>query len=322
MRTHVSKLSVFTTPAGELKVLRAYDRVLQHWNVPYSAQEVPTAFGQTHVIVSGPPDAPPIVFLHPLLATATIWRPNVEELSRHFRTYAIDVVGEPNRSIPSRPMTKSSDITQWFTEVLDGLDIAEAHLVGASFGGFLSAGLAMEMPDHIRRLVLIDPAATFHAIVPFYFHLFIPKLLSLLFPQVPLTRKLIRRGMNWLRNGLPADSLWEDLFFATMVYGSMTNLIFPRVYARRRLATISMPTLLLLGEKERLYRPNTVFRRATKWVPDIQTRIIPNAYHFAALSQPGIVNRNLQEFLGDPDPTPDEVVTPPSKAGNSPSAAP
>jgi len=111
MKARVSKLSVFTSPAGKLEVQRAYDRVLHHWNVPYTEQVVPTAFGQTHVIVSGPPEAPPIVFLHPLLATAAIWRPNVEELSRHFRTYAVDVVGEPNRSVPSRPMARSSDIT-------------------------------------------------------------------------------------------------------------------------------------------------------------------------------------------------------------------
>lgn len=104
--------------------------------------------------------------------------------------------------------------------MLDGLGVPETHLVGASYGGFLSAGLAMDMPDRIRRLVLIDPAATFHAIVPFYFHLFIPKFLSLLFPQVPFKRQVIRRGMNWLRNGLPADPLWEDLFFAAMVHGA------------------------------------------------------------------------------------------------------
>jgi hypothetical protein len=40
----------------------------------------------------------------------------------------------------------------------------------------------------------------------------------------------------------------------------MTNRIFPRVYSRRRLAAISMPTLLLIDDKERLYRPNEVFR--------------------------------------------------------------
>lgn len=33
------------------------------------------------------------------MSPATIWRPNVEELSRHFRTYAVDSVGEPNKTV-------------------------------------------------------------------------------------------------------------------------------------------------------------------------------------------------------------------------------
>jgi pimeloyl-ACP methyl ester carboxylesterase len=41
--------------------------------------------------------------------------------------------------------------------VLDGLDLREAVVLGHSWGGFLGALLAMEHPDRVRGLLLIDP---------------------------------------------------------------------------------------------------------------------------------------------------------------------
>ena len=55
------------------------------------------------MIVSGPVDGPPVVLLHALFATAASWYRNVEALSRTYRTYCVDVIGEANKSRPSRP---------------------------------------------------------------------------------------------------------------------------------------------------------------------------------------------------------------------------
>jgi hypothetical protein len=60
----MSRPSAFKTPEGEAALLAAYDAALRLWPVPYEEMDIPTQCGMTHVVVSGPKDAPPVVLLH------------------------------------------------------------------------------------------------------------------------------------------------------------------------------------------------------------------------------------------------------------------
>ncbi len=86
----------FWSPKLEAEFNAAYGEAMQNWPVPYDDLFVPTAFGDTHVVASGPLNADSVVLLNPGGGSATIWRRNVEPLSQHYRTYAIDVIGEMN----------------------------------------------------------------------------------------------------------------------------------------------------------------------------------------------------------------------------------
>ena len=95
-------IPVFTTHGGELDATRAYDAVLRSWPIHCDDVTVGTSFGDTHVIAGGPAEGPPVVLLHALFATATSWYRNVEALSSTHRTYCVDVIGEANKSQPTR----------------------------------------------------------------------------------------------------------------------------------------------------------------------------------------------------------------------------
>ncbi|WP_345297874.1 alpha/beta fold hydrolase [Candidatus Villigracilis affinis] len=110
-----------------------------------------------------------------MLASAMSWYRNVDALSQSYRVYAVDVIGEGNKSRPVKPITSLDDFLQWFTEVIDGLGIDTLYLAGNSYGGFTGAYYAMKLPERIRKLVLIGPAATIYKMRPFYTHMFIPK---------------------------------------------------------------------------------------------------------------------------------------------------
>ncbi len=98
--------SVFRTPEDEAKYMAAYDAVLALWPVPYESFDVPTRFGKTHVIASGPKEAQPLVLLHATSASATMWFSNIADLSRNYRTYALDTIGEPGKSVVSNQPQK------------------------------------------------------------------------------------------------------------------------------------------------------------------------------------------------------------------------
>jgi pimeloyl-ACP methyl ester carboxylesterase len=291
-------LPTFISPGGEAKALGAYDAVLGNWTAPATELDVPTFFGHTHVIASGREDRPPLVLLHALLATAAVWYPNAGPLSEHFRVYAVDTIGDANKSRPTRPMTRLDDYARWFNELLDGLGVRATGLVGNSFGGFVGSYVAMALPQRVRRLVLIGPSATLHGILPFYLNMFLPKALYLFLPWLPGQERVMRYSIDWMHAGLPEDGAWARLFYQQLMYGAGTNRVFPKVWSKQELSRIEAPTLLLVGDRERIYRSAAVVRAARALMPTIETAIVPGAHHIAALAQPQAVNEHILRFCG------------------------
>jgi len=275
----LDSIPVFTSPQGKAEILRAYQVILDKWPVSYEELIVPTSFGDTHVIASGPKDAPPVVLLHALFATAASWYRNVEALSRSYRVYAVDVIGEGNRSCAVKPITSLKGFFQWFWKLINGLGIDTLYLVGNSYGGFTAAYYAMKLPERVRKLVLIGPAATIAPMGPFYIHMFIPKALYSIFPRLPGLKSTMQSSVDWMYSGL-------------------INKVLPRVYSKEEFAQIKARTLLILGGKEMIYNNlQAAMRAARKLIPGVQIEVIPNAHHITALAQPEAVNQKILEFF-------------------------
>lgn len=291
-------IPVFTSLHGEKEVLRTYDAILDRWPVAYKELTIHTCFGETHVIASGPEDGPPVVLLHALLAGSVSWYRNVQALSQSYRIYAVDVIGEGNKSRPIKPIASLDDFLQWFTELIDGLGIDTLYIVGNSYGGFTAAYYAMKLPERIRKLVLIGPAATISPMRPFMLHMFIPKAVYMFLPKLPGPKRTMRHSVDWMHKDLPVDPLWEPFFYNSMVYGGLINQVFPRVYSKDEFAQLKAKALLILGEKEAVYNNlQAAVQSARKLIPGVEVAIIPEAHHITALSQPEKVNRKLLQFF-------------------------
>lgn len=293
-------IPMFTSPEGETEVMCAYQAVMDKWPVTYKELVLPTSFGETHVIASGPENAQPVVLIHALLASSTSWYRNVEALSQSYRVYAVDVVGEGNKSHPVKPITSLDDFLDWFTEVIDNLGIDTLYLAGNSYGGFTAAYYAMKLPERVHKLVLIGPAATIFPMRPFYLHMFIPKAIYSFFPKVPGVKRVMQDSVDWMHKGLPVDPLWEPFFYSSMVYGGLINQVLPRVYSKEEFAQIKAKTLLLLGDREAIYNNlQSAIRSARELIPHVEIEIIPAAHHVTAVANPEVVNRKLLEFFAE-----------------------
>ena len=133
----------------------------------------------------------------------------------------------------------------------------------------------------------------------FYTHMFIPKAAYLFMPWLPGRASMMRTAANWMRAGLPRDPVWDPLFLAVLLHGSTANRVWPRVYEREELSRIRAPILLLLGDRERIYRPEAAAAAARTLLPESSVRIIPGAHHIAALAQPTAVNAAISQFLAE-----------------------
>lgn len=282
----------FKTREGEARYMEAYDAVLRRWPVAYEELDLPTRFGTTHVIASGPTDAPALLLLPSMAGSATLWRPNVAALSEHYRTYAVDVIGQVGKSVQTRRLTSRQDFADWIVDLLDALGIDRASIVGSSYGGFLALNQASLTPGRVDRVVLVNPAGTFAGgLVWAFLRARVARMFS---------GKKERDITDLLGKGAvlhPDDEAWGALMKVTMSESARPNLVAPIVFGNAELQRIRAQVLLLIGENEVIYDARKTLRRALERMPGLRGDIIPNAHHLAALARPGDVNRRILEFL-------------------------
>lgn len=119
--------SIFKSAAGEQAVKTLYRQVLDGWPTPKTELRLPTREGETFVVACGAEDAPPLVLLHGAQANASAWMFDTLLWSRAFRCYAIDMIGEPGFSAPSRPPLGSDAHALWLDDVMAGLGASRAN---------------------------------------------------------------------------------------------------------------------------------------------------------------------------------------------------
>jgi 2-hydroxy-6-oxonona-2,4-dienedioate hydrolase len=154
----MSTRSAFKSPAARALLSDWYARFHARIGRPTESRTVPTRFGDTHVLVGGPVGAPDLVLLHGALASSAHVLHELAPLLERFRVHAVDIVGQSVKSADARPRVDNDEYGAWLLDVLDGLALPRAHVVGVSWGGFVAIRLAAVAPERISRLVLLVPA--------------------------------------------------------------------------------------------------------------------------------------------------------------------
>ncbi|MGW4163699.1 alpha/beta fold hydrolase [Streptomyces sp. NPDC004788] len=274
---------------------RAYDAVLAHWPARTTTATLPTPYGATQVISHGPADAPPVLLLPGGGATATSWYGTAEVLGASHRVHAVDVLGEPGRSVPDprRAMRTVADLTGWLDALLDALGVpptGPVGLVGHSYGAWLALQYALASPTRAGRLVLLDPTNCFTGFSP----RFLLRALPVLLRPTPARGAAL---LDWETGGAPIDPEWRELY----AQGAELRTARP-VSGRRptaeRLAALRQPTLVLFAGRSKVHDPRAVERRVRAAVPGAETAILPDATHFTlpVSAPPGTHARIARHF--------------------------
>lgn len=290
---------MFKTPAGEAAFMACYDAALAAWPIPYQVQHLPTRFGLTHVIAGGPADGPALVLLHASGTSSTVWIRNVAALSQRYRTFLVDIAGEPNKSVWSAPFRSRSDCADWLSDVLGGLGLKRAHLGGISYGGWQALNFALAAPDQVKSLILLAPAASLAKFRPAFF-------LHFLGPMLLPSNERVRGTFRWLSaNGQVVDErLAEQMYLAVRHFRFAKGGVFPTVYTDEELRGLNLPTLLLIGDHEVIYDPAKALDRARRLIPGIEADLVQSAGHLLNMEQPDVVNARILAFLNKQDGTP------------------
>jgi pimeloyl-ACP methyl ester carboxylesterase len=268
-----------------------YAQFLRHWPATNEQFRISTSQGVTFVIACGPVAAPPVLLLHGALANSSTWMGAVAAWSQHFRLYAVDMIGEPGFSAPSRPLLRSEAYALWLDEVLAGLGVEKAALAGISLGDWLALDYATRRPERVRALALLCPGG-------------VGKQKNILLWAAPLLL-LGPWGQRMVLRKLGAGALSEATSPAAKAFGDFMRLIQTSAHPRcdilprfsdAALARLNQPLMAILGAKDAILDSAGTRGRLTKNVAQADIRWLPDEGHFLFGKRP-IIEAFLRQVL-------------------------
>jgi NADH-quinone oxidoreductase subunit B len=102
------------------------------------------------VIVAGPPDAPPIVFIHGIRLTGAMWTAQQAALADAFRTIAVDL---PAHGVGASETFTLEGAVDSVAATIRKEGGGRAVVVGLSLGGYVAMTLAAREPGLVRGLM-------------------------------------------------------------------------------------------------------------------------------------------------------------------------
>ena len=261
---------IYKTEAGAREIRRRYEQTLAAWPVPAEHVRVPTREGETFVLVCGPADAPPLVLLHGSGSNAAMWMGDVPVWARHFRVHAVDMIGEPGLSAPSRPPLDSEAYALWLDDVLDHLGLDRTAITGASLGAWLALDYATRRPDRVAKLALLCPGGVGRQKVGFL-------LKALLYK--PFGRWGTYRSLKAVA-GVDARTMPEVAEYLAVMF---THFL-PRtdrlpVFSDEALRTLTMPVLVVVGGRDAMFDSAGTAERVRRTVPHAEVALLPEVAH-------------------------------------------
>jgi pimeloyl-ACP methyl ester carboxylesterase len=271
---------------------KAYNKALTLWKTPFHELNIQTSYGNAHVIASGPKNAEPMVLLHGMNASSTMWYPNIKALSQNYRVYAIDNLLEPGKSQMNRKVKDMSEVMNWYNEIFDQLKLGKFSLIGASEGGWLAVNIALHQRSRIRNIILLSPLQTFIWMRPG------SKISSTITYALAPKRKHLRGVLETMSVNVDKIEMAysEQYCIATQKAKNSLFMLQMIPYSDNELKTLAMPVLLLIGDHDIINKEKST-EQAKELLPYCETGIIKNAGHFLSIDQSETVNARILEFL-------------------------
>lgn len=254
---------------------------------------------------------PTLLFVHEFAGDHRSWEAQMRYFSRRYRCVAYSARGYLPSSVPE----SADDYSQWRVSedircVLDGLGVAQAHVVGLSMGAFATLHFGMRYgcdPGRSRALTL-TLAGCGTGSPPDVHESF--KQDSIKLGTALIEQGMAQAGSNYclgptrqplLRKNPRAHAEFLRQFCEHSALGSgLTSIGYqgrrPSLYALRDgMAQIKVPTLILCGdEDEPCLEPSVMLK---KTIPGAQLAVLPDSGHGINIEEPALFNQLLGDFL-------------------------
>lgn len=99
----------------------------------------------------------PLLLLHGIGQSLFTWYNCIDELSKHYHVYALDLVGYGYSDKPLETTYALDNIMEFINRFMEVVDLGKSHIIGVSTGALLALRLAEKYPYRVNRMSLISP---------------------------------------------------------------------------------------------------------------------------------------------------------------------
>jgi haloacetate dehalogenase len=287
----------------------------------FAMERVETPEAQIGVVRGG--EGPPVLLLHGYPQTHAMWHVVAPALAKDFTVVAADLRGYGDSSKPFGDEDHSTyskrAMAGDLASVMESLGFDSFAVVGHDRGGRVAHRMALDFPDRVTKLAVLDIVPTRHVfetvdgdLATAYYHWFffiqpydLPETLIGGNPRYYLHRKLGGWGTPLETFASEALAEYERCFDTATIHASCEDY---RASASIDLThdgkdqdeghKVECPLLALWGGRgvmERLYDVEAVWR---EYAIDVRGKPL-DAGHFLAEERPTETIRELKEFLGE-----------------------
>ena len=125
------------------------------WAAMWTIPPVFRAADGTAYWLDGPEDGSPLVLIHGLGLSSSLWQAHLPALCARYRVLNYDLYGH-GQSRPAERRLNLSVFAEQIAGLMEETAMGPAHLVGFSIGGMINRRVAMDHPDLVRSLVILN----------------------------------------------------------------------------------------------------------------------------------------------------------------------
>lgn len=245
------------------------------------------------------PTRPVMVLIHAFPLAAGMWESQLREAPSDWRLLAIDLRGFGGSTDDESGSPAMADYAADVIDLLHELNVTTAVIGGLSLGGYVSFAILRQAPALVRALVLADTRAAADSQEGRANRRSMVALVdregsSGVAREIPT--KLLGRTSGEQRPDLEATVrriIKQQSPLA--IRGAIVRLM-DRPDSTPLLATIAVPTLVIVGEEDSV-TPVEDARLMAEAIPGAELAILPGAGHLSNLEQPAAFNAVLWSFL-------------------------
>jgi pimeloyl-ACP methyl ester carboxylesterase len=251
-----------------------------------------------------------VVLVHGLGGFVENWVYNIDALAQRHRVYAMDLVGFGRSD--KTPLTHDlNHLVRFINDFMKTQNIEKAGLVGNSLGGGLVLQFALNFPEKVTKLVLVDNAGMGRGVIlvfkfsslPFLGELLTrpsPKITAWLWKKIVYDSSLVTPELVELSYRLAAQPGAQKALLSTLraginLLGQRGNLVSQLLES---LEDINKPVLITWGKQDRIIPPSHAQVAVTK-IPGARLELFDRCGHMPMFEYSDKFNKLVLDFLAE-----------------------